>query len=221
MKKSKYKPKKLILRKILYNFKIIGRKLGFSISFEDKLNDFIARGMKIGKDVIISPGTMFDELYPYLISIGDNSILCTGTRLISHDSTIISMTGGYLRLGKIDIKENCIIGLNVIILPGVTIGPNAIVASGSVVNKDIPPNSCVAGVPARFYAKYQDVQNKYKEEIQKGPVFLSVDLSKDEDEFFIERKLNIIKNSQKGNVWIKGRESRNPKKVKDKIYGDH
>ena len=76
--------------------------------------------------------------------------------MLAHDSTIYSFTGGYGKLGKIDIKENCIIGNYSIILPGVTIGPNVLVATGSVVNKDVPPNTCVGGVPARYYSSFED-----------------------------------------------------------------
>ncbi len=51
--------------------------------------------------------------------------------------------------GKITIGENCWIGAKVTVLAGVTIGDNSIVAAGAVVNKSMPPNSIIAGVPAR------------------------------------------------------------------------
>jgi acetyltransferase-like isoleucine patch superfamily enzyme len=47
-------------------------------------------------------------------------------------------------------KRNAWIGAAATILPGVTIGENAIVAAGSVVTKDVTSNTCVAGVPAKF-----------------------------------------------------------------------
>lgn len=50
---------------------------------------------------------------------------------------------------KITIGENCWIGAKVTVLAGVTIGDNSIVAAGAVVNKSMPPNSIIAGVPAR------------------------------------------------------------------------
>jgi len=46
------------------------------------------------------------------------------------------------------IKRNAWIGAGATILPGVTIGENAIVAAGAVVSRDVPPNTVVAGVPA-------------------------------------------------------------------------
>jgi acetyltransferase-like isoleucine patch superfamily enzyme len=47
------------------------------------------------------------------------------------------------------IKRNAWIGAAATILPGITIGENAIVAAGSVVTKDVPSNTIVAGIPAR------------------------------------------------------------------------
>lgn len=54
-------------------------------------------------------------------------------------------------IGKpILIKRNAWIGANATILPGVTIGENSIVAAGAVVSKDVPDNTVVGGVPAKF-----------------------------------------------------------------------
>lgn len=50
----------------------------------------------------------------------------------------------------IDIGNNCWIGAKVTILAGVTIGDNSIIAAGAVVNKSMPPNSIIGGVPARL-----------------------------------------------------------------------
>ena len=55
----------------------------------------------------------------------------------------------------VHIKRNVWIGVNVTILPGVTIGENAIVGAGAVVTKDVPDNAIVAGCPARV-VKYLD-----------------------------------------------------------------
>ncbi|MGA1822568.1 MAG: acyltransferase [Thermoplasmatota archaeon] len=218
-KPGKFKSRK----KIGYYFrrfvKKVSRLLGLTETYEDRLNEMKSRGLKIGKDVVMSPGALLDKNYPYLISIGDNSVICTGVRLLAHDATILEFTGGYMRVGRIDIKENCIIGINSIILPGVTIGPNVLVASGSVVNKDIPPNTCVAGNPARYYSKFDAVMQTYKDEIAKSDTFKAVDIYMNEDEKRVDRKMKIIEQSKTGNVWIKGRESRNPKKIREFVYG--
>jgi acetyltransferase-like isoleucine patch superfamily enzyme len=53
-----------------------------------------------------------------------------------------------LRSARVVICDNVWIGMNATILKGVTIGENAVVAAGSVVAKDVPPNTVVAGNPA-------------------------------------------------------------------------
>ena len=52
--------------------------------------------------------------------------------------------------GKVTIKKNAWIGMNVTICPGVTIGKNSVVAAGAVVTKDVPDNAVVGGVPAKI-----------------------------------------------------------------------
>lgn len=63
--------------------------------------------------------------------------------------------------GKVVIKKNAWIGMNVTICPGVTIGKNSVVAAGAVVTKDVPDNAIVGGVPAKVI-KMLD-QNEQKE----------------------------------------------------------
>ena len=51
--------------------------------------------------------------------------------------------------GKVTVKQNAWIGMNVTICPGVTIGKYAVVGAGAVVTKDVPDYAVVAGVPAK------------------------------------------------------------------------
>lgn len=74
----------------------------------------------------------------------------------------------------INIKDNVWIGGNVTVLPGITIGKNAVVAAGSVVTKDVPEDSIVGGNPAKHirdidskdYEKWNELKYKYKESKQ-------------------------------------------------------
>ena len=180
------------------------------LRYKREMEDLMKRGLRKGSNVWISPGARLDNNYPYLISIGNNVVIGPRARLVCHDTTISQMTGGYMRVGRIDIKDNCVISMNSIILPGVTIGPNAIVAAGSVVNKDVPPNTCVAGVPARFYSKYDDLKKRLIDEIKEGEVFEACNLRRGEDMKDRERLNRIIEASGKGNVFIHGVESKYP-----------
>jgi carbonic anhydrase/acetyltransferase-like protein (isoleucine patch superfamily) len=54
-----------------------------------------------------------------------------------------------IKFGRINILDNCVIGFRVILLPGVTIGPDSVIAAGSVVSRSIPPGVLAAGNPAK------------------------------------------------------------------------
>lgn len=140
------------------------------------LKELKRNGLKVGKDVVIDPRAGIDRNFCFLISIGDHSVIAANAVLLAHDASISFYNGGYGRMGRIDIKENCIISMGSIVMPGVTIGPNVLVAAGSVVNKDIPPNSCVAGVPARFYMKFDEMIERQKEMIKQGKVYEAKDV---------------------------------------------
>src|SRR5205809_838616 len=60
-----------------------------------------------------------------------------------------------LKTAPVKIANNVWIGMNAVILKGVTIGENSVVAAGSVVTKSIPPNTVVAGNPAIVVKQFQ------------------------------------------------------------------
>jgi len=120
---------------------------------------FRSQGAKIGEDCFFGIRSLGDQ--PYLVGIGNHVQISTNVLFVTHN------LGWCFRdeipdlqvFGTITVNDNCYIGTNSIILPGVTIGPNAIIGAGSVVTKDVPPNSIAAGNPAREIAPIE----KYKE----------------------------------------------------------
>jgi len=86
------------------------------------------------------------------IRLGNNVRLATCS-IFCHDGAVNMINRAFgLRLdsvGKVDMRDNVYIGYHAIILPGVTIGPNAIVSAGSVVRSDVAEGDVVAGVPAK------------------------------------------------------------------------
>jgi len=125
------------------------------------IRKLVNNGLRLGKDVHIIDTFFFDPSHCFLISIGDNCTICPNVRLIAHDaSTKIFL--GYTKIGRIDVHENSFLGDSVIVLPNVTIGPNSIVGAGSVVTKDVSPNSVAAGNPARVISSLDDYLEKVR-----------------------------------------------------------
>lgn len=110
------------------------------------LKNFFYRltGMKVGRDVAVGLGAVFDIFFPELIEIGDNCIIGYGTTVLAHE-----FLHKEWRVGKVRVGRNVLIGANSTILAGVTIGDNSVISACSLVNSDVPPNSFYAGVPAR------------------------------------------------------------------------
>lgn len=82
-----------------------------------------------------------------LITIGENVAIAKGVTI--RDSDAHSINGGTEIAAPVAIGNHVWIGANAIVLKGVTIGDGAVVAAGAIVTRDVPPNTLVAGVPAR------------------------------------------------------------------------
>ena len=111
---------------------------------------------EIGENVTIMDRKI--PLYARLIRIHNNVRIASNVTFATHDITHFMLnklpetkqSGKALEtVGCIEIMDNVFIGTNCTILNGVRIGPNAIIAAGAVITKDIPPNSVAGGVPAR------------------------------------------------------------------------
>ena len=103
---------------------------------------------KIGKNVFINFDCVFLDLGG--ITIADNVLIAPRVSLLSEGHPIAPNERKSLVPGHIHIKKNAWIGAGATILPGVTIGENAVVAAGAVVSKDVPANTVVGGIPAKI-----------------------------------------------------------------------
>lgn len=82
---------------------------------------------------------------PYLVAIYDNVNVASGVVFINHDVSVYNMSrllDGILldKVGPIILKENCMIGAYSILMPGITVGRNSVIAAGSTVTKNVPDN---------------------------------------------------------------------------------
>ena len=132
----------------------------------DKRNKYIIKHKifkDIGENFFFQPRIIPSD--PKLIKFHNNDIVTSNVTFVNHDIFHLGLNklgkGSFnYQSGCIEVMDNVFIGCNSTILSNVRIGPNAIVAAGSVVTKDVPPNSVVAGVPAKVIGTFDDYVNK-------------------------------------------------------------
>lgn len=99
-------------------------------------------GMDIHPTATFSLGAHFDRTFPRGVHVGEESYVALGATILAHDTT--------RRMYRdTTVGKRCFIGARSLILPGVTIGDGSVVGAGSVVTRDVPPQSIVAGNPAK------------------------------------------------------------------------
>ncbi|MDD5112015.1 MAG: acyltransferase [Candidatus Altiarchaeota archaeon] len=101
-------------------------------------------GMKVGSNVSVGLDAVFDIFFPELIEIRDNAIVGFGTTVLAHE-----FLREEVRVGRVIIGRDVVIGANTTILPGVSVGDGSTVSAMSLVNRDIEKGVLAGGVPAR------------------------------------------------------------------------
>jgi acetyltransferase-like isoleucine patch superfamily enzyme len=138
-----------------------------------ELADFLRRHGEfhhIGEQVSIRPWTNIPD--PQYVSLGNN-VQLANCSIFGHDGSIAMLNRAYGakldRVGPVVIKDNVYIGHQAVVLPGVTIGPNALIAAGAVVSRDVAPGDIVAGVPARPVGRVDQLVERLAEKTEKLP----------------------------------------------------
>jgi acetyltransferase-like isoleucine patch superfamily enzyme len=111
--------------------------------------------VSIGDRVVLRPGTSLFAGKNGGIVIEDGAMLGSGVHIyvVNHrfdDPSVPIIDQGHSPEEPVILKKGCWIGANAILLPGVTIGENAVVGAGSIVTKSVPARTVYAGNPARF-----------------------------------------------------------------------
>jgi acetyltransferase-like isoleucine patch superfamily enzyme len=105
----------------------------------------------IGEDTFMNQDVYFDV--GAAITIGDHCQIGHGCKFVTNAHAIdtdFQSRRPNIAVAPVVIEDCVWLGCNVVVLPGVCIGKGSVVAAGSIVTKDIPPNSLYAGVPAKF-----------------------------------------------------------------------
>ena len=130
---------------------IIGATIDQSTRIFPPFYTNFGRFITLGKNVFINHACSFLDLGG--ITIEDDVLIGPKVNLITENHPLEPGERQSLLLGSITIKRNAWIGAAATILPGVTVGENAVVAAGAVVSKDVPANTVVGGIPAKELKK--------------------------------------------------------------------
>jgi len=128
----------------------------------------VKRGLKLGKNVWLGDGVYLDPGHCWLISIGDETVIAKDAAIWVHDGSTRKHVG-YTRLGRVAIGARVFIGAHAVVLPGVTVGDEAVVGAGSVVCADVPARTVVAGNPARSIRSLDDFALEHSERLSRRP----------------------------------------------------
>lgn len=161
-RKQSFYGQKLFSLPWFYKFKLRSyRKMfGFGPKLYIGDNVFINRAHKVGpgwglvefgNDIKLGSNVRID--YVGKVIIGNHVDISSGASIFSHSHNPYDMTHNELCKtipAVTTISSNVWIGTNAIIMAGITIGEHSVVGAGSIVTKNVPPNSVVAGNPAKL-----------------------------------------------------------------------
>lgn len=129
--------------------------IGENVAIDTPFHCDHGKNIFLGSDIVIGMDCIFVDNAP--IRVGDRAMiasgvqLCTASHPILPGERLLDARPTYFRTyaQPITVCVGAWVGARAVVLPGVTIGENAVVGAGSVVTKDVPPNTVVVGNPAR------------------------------------------------------------------------
>ncbi|HZH04821.1 MAG TPA: sugar O-acetyltransferase [Myxococcaceae bacterium] len=128
---------------------LIGKKVDESFSLIPPFYTASGEEIRVGRNVFINQNCTFYDLGG--LDIGDDVMIGPNVNLITAGHPVEPSQRRTVTIGKpIVIERNVWVAAGATIIGGVTVGENSVVSAGSVVTKDVPPNTLVGGNPARI-----------------------------------------------------------------------
>lgn len=145
--KSQVPPGLWLVNKFFQSILDFNYEVPWMVHYTSKASGNITIGENVWFSFAVSGGCYIQGFNG--IIIGDNTIFASGVKIISanHNSENLKE---WDKVSPIEIGNNCWIGANVVILPGVKIGNNVIIGAGAIVTKSFPDNCIIAGNPAKI-----------------------------------------------------------------------
>lgn len=120
-------------------------------------------GVNVGEGCRVYSCSIASERW--LLTIGNNVTISIGVEFLTHDGTgwlYVDGRGRRYRYAPIIVGDNCFVGARSVIMPGVVIANDSVVAAGSVVTKSVPAGSIVGGNPAVVIGSTKDLLEKVR-----------------------------------------------------------
>ncbi len=138
---------------------IIGVRIDESTTIFAPFHTNFGKSISIGKHVFINHACSFLDMGG--ITLEDHVLIGPRVNLVTENHPLDPADRRAVITKPIVIKRNAWIGAGATILPGVTVGENAVVAAGAVVSRDVPPNVVVGGIPAKIMRSVKVTDEEY------------------------------------------------------------
>ena len=133
---------------------LTGSPIADTVALFPPLYSDFGKNIRLGERVFINSGCRFQDQGG--VTIGDDCLIGHNTVIATLNHDVAPSRRGDLLPAPVEIGRNVWIGANVTILPGVSIGDDAVIAAASVVTKDVPARTVAVGTPARVVRSVEE-----------------------------------------------------------------
>jgi maltose O-acetyltransferase len=157
-------------RRVRQDLELLKRRVLDRVRGEVNINRLVAQGLELGRGVYIGQRVHLDAGHPWLISIGDHSVITSGSVVLTHDGAT-QLPTGLTRIAPVVIGKRVFVGAGAVILPGARIGDDSIIGALTVVRGEIPPGSIVIGNPGQIVSTVDAYAERHLQAAADGPVW--------------------------------------------------